>query len=348
MQERIREHLFAEGPVEIGLTGGDGAVRPVLVPHELPKGRGAGLASELPLSPGDTLVATGGGRGITALILKEIARPMRPKVVILGRTPLGPPEPEWLRGLSGEREINDALHRQSRGALRPVELKAKAALILRARELQGTLSELRDLGSEAEYMSGDFLDPAHLERAIRAIRAKHGPIRGLLHGAGVIHDKPILEKDPGDFRKVFDTKAGLASRLLEAFQDEPLRLIVFMSSSTARFGRDGQGDYAAANEVLNKMAWDEAANRPDARVLSLLWGPWDGGMVDGPLARKFASEGISLIPLAPGAEAFARLLRLPQGHPAELLVLGGGTDLEALGDCLAPDLAPWGVRSPGA
>jgi NAD(P)-dependent dehydrogenase (short-subunit alcohol dehydrogenase family) len=332
IQERVGELLFAKGPVEVGLTGGDRTVRPALVPFRLPSGH----PGAPPLSPGDTLVATGGGRGVTSVILLELARLYRPKVVILGRTPLGPPEPAWLKGLNTEKGIVRAIHKATSGVLKPLELKARAALTMRARELRNTLSALDDLGCEAEYLGGDFLDPVFLEETLRAVRTKHGPIKGLLHGAGVISDKPILEKDPGDFRRVFDTKVGLASRLLEAFQDEPLGLIVFMSSTTARLGRDGQGDYAAANEVLNKMAWDEAENRPDAKVLSIMWGPWDGGMVDEGLAKKFLSEGIGLIAPDSGAKAFASLMGLPKGHPAELLLLGYGTDL---GRVLAADLA---------
>jgi hypothetical protein len=121
-----------------------------------------------------------------------------------------------------------------------------------------------------------------------------------------------------------------AQHLLEAFQPEPLRLIVFFSSSTARFGRQGQGDYAAGNEVLNKTAWELSLLHPRARVLAVNWGPWAGGMVGESLAGQFRAEGVGLIGLKEGAETFVRLIRSPVGDPAEVVVLGQGTDLEAL------------------
>ena len=65
--------------------------------------------------------------------------------------------------------------------------------------------------------------------------------------------------------------------------------MVMFSSSTGRFGRIGQVDYAVANEVLNKIADQQAESRPDCRVLSLNWGPWDGGMVT-PALKKISAN----------------------------------------------------------
>ena len=122
----------------------------------------------------------------------------------------------------------------------------------------------------------------------------------------------------------------LASHLLEAFQPEPLRLMVFFSSTTARFGRQGQGDYAAGNEVLNKTAWEMAMLHPNCRVLAVNWGPWAGGMVNDSLAGQFKSQGLGLIGIKEGAETFLRLIRTPAGGPAEVVVLGQGTSLELI------------------
>jgi NAD(P)-dependent dehydrogenase (short-subunit alcohol dehydrogenase family) len=361
IQDKVREHIFAPGPVEIGIPGTGATLRPALVPWTLDpltldpltldplssrKTAGASQGAEhLPLSPGDTLVVTGGGRGVTAALLKEIARLYQPRIVILGRTPLGPPEPPWLKTLSTEREINQALHRASDGKLKPLELKARAQLTLRSRELKETLSALKELGA-VEYIPGDFSNGETFDAALRTIRRRYGPIKGLFHGAGIIADKTILEKDRDEFRRVFDTKVGLAIRLLEAFQEEPLKLIIFMSSSTARFGRAGQADYAAANEVLNKIAWEEAANRPEALVLSLLWGPFDGGMVDPALAKKFASEKIGLISLPSGAKALSKILSHKPGTPSELLLLGDGTDLQQFAGEFKSLYPPCSLKTP--
>jgi acyl transferase domain-containing protein/NAD(P)-dependent dehydrogenase (short-subunit alcohol dehydrogenase family) len=320
----IIENAAAPGPVELGLSAIDRLTGLALKPYSPEE------SPEPLLSPGDTVVVTGGGRGVTAAVLREMARLFRPRLVILGRTPLGPPEPEWLAALTTDQEIKASLHQASGARLTPRELGERARLILKSRELKKNLDSLAETGAQVEYLSGDFTRPAALEAVARRVRAKHGPIRGFIHGAGVLADHPILGKNQDDFARVYATKTQIAAHLLEAFQTEPLKLVVFFSSSTARFGRQGQSDYAAGNEVLNKTAWELSSLHPNTRVLAVNWGPWAGGMVNETLAGQFHAQGVGLIGLKEGAETFVRLIRSPVGDPAEVVVLGSGTNLAAL------------------
>jgi hypothetical protein len=98
---------------------------------------------------------------------------------------------------------------------------------------------------------------------------------------------------------------------------------VMFSSSTGRFGRPGQVDYAVANEILNKLAQEQAVLRPECRVLSLNWGPWDGGMVTPALKKVFADEGIAVIDLKAGADYLVEEISTSAGGPVELVILGG-------------------------
>ena len=110
--------------------------------------------------------------------------------------------------------------------------------------------------------------------------------------------------------------------LLEAVEGDELKVIVAFSSSTGRFGRKGQVAYAAANEVLNKLAQREAHERPGCRVLSMNWGPWEGGMVTPQLQKVFALEGVGLIRLLAGAAYLVREMSTPAGGPVEIVILG--------------------------
>ena len=57
-----------------------------------------------------------------------------------------------------------------------------------------------------------------------------------------------------------------------------------------------------ANEVLNKVACQQAASRGDSCLVSSLnWGPWEGGMVTPALKQYFEQHGVTLIPLQQGA-----------------------------------------------
>ena len=104
------------------------------------------------------------------------------------------------------------------------------------------------------------------------------------------------------------------------------------SSSTARFGRKGQIDYAAANEVLNKMAREEARKRPHCRTVAVNWGPWNGGMVTRALKPLFEAEGIDLIEKEAGADYFVNELGSGEKGPVEVVVMGGALKDDMLSD----------------
>jgi hypothetical protein len=116
--------------------------------------------------------------------------------------------------------------------------------------------------------------------------------------------------------------------LLAATNDEELRVIALFSSSTGRFGRTGQVDYAVANEILNKTAQVEARRRPDCRVVSINWGPWDGGMVTPSLRKVFAGEGIGLINLAVGSSFLVNELAAA-GAPVEIVAIAEASSAAA-------------------
>jgi hypothetical protein len=120
---------------------------------------------------------------------------------------------------------------------------------------------------------------------------------------------------------VYETKVDGLRCLLDATGADPLGFVALFSSSTGRFGRTGQADYAAANEVLNAHARLLARERPRCRVVAFNWGPWDGGMVTPALRKIFAEENVGVIPVEEGAKFF--IAELSATRPAsEIVVLG--------------------------
>ena len=118
---------------------------------------------------------------------------------------------------------------------------------------------------------------------------RYGPVAGLIHGAGVIHDRWLRDKSAEAFDRVLATKVEGALTLAGLLDPDALRFAAFFSSVAGRYGNRGQSDYAAANEVLSKLAlWLD--RRWAGRVVSLIWGPWSGaGMVadmEGHLNRR--------------------------------------------------------------
>jgi NAD(P)-dependent dehydrogenase (short-subunit alcohol dehydrogenase family) len=284
------------------------------------------LGSSGPIGPGDLVVITGGARGVTAEVAVALAGSFRPTLVLLGRSPAPEAEPDWLAPLTGESEIKRALASRANGKATPQLVGEQFRGVAANREILRTLGRIEAAGSKAVYRQVDVRDSSAVSAAVSAARDEFGPVRGFVHGAGVLADRKIEDQTDAQFAEVYSTKVAGLRGLLGAVGSDDLKLLVLFSSSTARFGRLGQVAYAAANEVLNKHAQAEALRRPGCRVVSVNWGPWDGGMVTPSLRPVFASEGVGLIPLADGARFLVDEIRsTASGAPVEVVVLGAGS-----------------------
>ncbi len=311
----IADELAVDGPLEVGL-GPAGRFGLVLE-------RSRPVCGELPLADGDVVLISGGARGVTADTAIALARRAALTLVLLGRSEPPQPEPAWLAPLRDEAAIKRALLAHAFAGERPapVQLEREYRRRLAAREVAHTLRCIESAGSRAVYETVDVRDAAAVAGVVERAR-RLGPIRGIVHAAGVIEDQLIEAKARESFARVFDTKvAGLAA-LLSATDRDDLRVVALFSSVSGRFGRRGQVDYAMANEALNKAAWVIRSARPGCRVVSLNWGPWDGGMVTPALKREFEREGVGLIGRADGAAAL--IAELCSKDDAVEVVLGSG------------------------
>jgi NAD(P)-dependent dehydrogenase (short-subunit alcohol dehydrogenase family) len=248
---------------------------------------------DLPFDALDVVVVTGGGRGVTAVTALALARMVPLRFALLGRTPLEE-EPAALATLREEPALKAAL-RALHPADSPAALGRRASALLAAREVRATLQALRQTGSEAIYVAADVADPASLAAALSGVRAALGPIAAVIHGAGVLADKRLADKTLDQLNRVLAPKLGGLVALLAATAADPLKALVLFSSVAGRTGNPGQSDYALANSAMDAVAQRLAADRPGLKVVSVAWGPWEGGMVTPALKARFAEAGIPVI-----------------------------------------------------
>ena len=274
---------------------------------------------EKQLRPGETVVISGGARGITAEIAIELARHYKVNLLLLGRSALPEKEPVWLNNLTDEKSIKQALV-DNNASLNPKSIETKYQKLLANREILENLHRIEKEGVLVKYQSVDIRDKAEIIKYVDEARKEMGRVTGVVHGAGVISDKLIIDKSSDQFNNVFSTKVDGLNALLAATQEDNLKILVMFSSSTGRFGRKGQCDYAAANEVLNKIAQHQSRLRPACRVLSMNWGPWDGGMVTPQLRKLFEKEGVGVIPINAGSKHLIKELNASGG--VEIVILG--------------------------
>ncbi len=305
-------------PVEIGL---DSHLKPGfryrldLESKPFPEG-------ETNITPQDVFIITGGARGVTAAAAMALAREANPKLALLGRSPAPTPEPDWLSPLTDEASIKKEIlaHEFDDVPASPLKLEEKYKAWMANREISANLQMLARLGSTAAYYTVDIRDIDPVKTVIEAVQRQMGPVTGLIHGAGVLADHLIADKTTEQFERVFDTKIKGLRNLLDAIDAENLRYLVFFSSVAARMGNRGQVDYAMANEVLNKIAQFESQRRPNCRVVSVNWGPWDGGMVSPALKREFGKKNIDLIPINQGGQCLLNEMRGEANDAVEVII----------------------------
>jgi NAD(P)-dependent dehydrogenase (short-subunit alcohol dehydrogenase family) len=319
--DRLLDELGdVSGPVEVGHCGGR---RLTLACRPAPLETRAMPA--LDLGPESTVLLTGGARGITAAVALELARRFRPTLVLVGRSPLpGEAEPADTAGLTAPADIKAALVARSRREGRPATPAAVEAAyqrIVHDREIRGNLARLREAGARVHYHAADVRDEAAFVAVIEGVYRHFGRLDGVIHGAGVIQDKLIRDKTPESFDRVFGTKVDSARVLARHLRLAETRFCVFFASVAGRFGNRGQADYAAANEVLSKLALDLDRRGP-CRVLSVAWGPWAGiGMVSD-LEQHLGERGLQMIPPEVGpAYLVEELLYGPKGD-CEVVIAG--------------------------
>ncbi len=187
------------------------------------------------------------------------------------------------------------------------------------------VAELTELGARPRVMACDIADRDAV-RAMLGTLAGGPPLTGVVHAAGVLDDGTIDTLTPAQVDRVLAPKVGGALNLHELTAGADLAAFVMFSSIAGVLGAAGQGNYAAANSVLDALARRRVhAGLP---AVSVAWGPWnqDSGMT-AELAAA-AVDRIARLGFRPLAEADGLALFDRSGGPAFLAAVD--FDLPAL------------------
>lgn len=307
--------------VEIGYHNGR---RKGLQPEPTP------LRKERPAAPvlesTQILLVTGGARGITAEVTCALARKYQPTILLVGRSPIPAtkeaPETEGITAPAELKAVLIAKMKSENTKFSLSQVESAYNRLLKEREMRKNLADMRRSGAKVEYFQVDVCDEQQFSECIEHVYDVYGNIDGVIHGAGVIEDRFLIDKGDRSFDRVFDTKVDSAFTLSRKLRAEALKFLVFFTSVAGRFGNRGQADYAAANEVLNKLALLLDSRWP-GRVVSINWGPWaKTGMVNPQLEKQFAEKGVELVPPEVGVRRFDQ--ELTHGRKGEVEIILGG------------------------
>ncbi|MEX0303439.1 MAG: acyltransferase domain-containing protein, partial [Leisingera sp.] len=259
---RLLEELMAEPANTSAAWRGGKRFELTWRPQPLP-------APETPsFKQGGHYLITGGYGGIGLTIAGDLIREYDAKITLISREGL-PPRDAWDRHLASHSPANRT-----------------------ARRIRAVMALEEAFGGQVLTLAADVCNSGELQAARDAAEAANGPLTGVIHGAGVINDGPLLAKDEDQIAQVLAPKVSGLRALDTVFPDGSLELMVLFSSSSTVTRPAGQVDYIAANEFLN--AWAKHRTGGQTRVAAVDWGVWAGtGMAADAMSSRNSAAGAS-------------------------------------------------------
>src|SRR5262249_29496669 len=139
----------------------------------------------LELGPSAVVLITGGARGITAQVARQLAEQYQPTLLLVGRSAL--PEPKEsieTAGLTSAKELKAALMEQFRSRGQPVTLmgvEEAHSRLMAQREIRSNIEVMRRLGGTVHYYSVDVRDSQAFGNLIDQIYDTFGRLDGVVH-----------------------------------------------------------------------------------------------------------------------------------------------------------------------
>lgn len=202
------------------------------------------VAEKLSISKGDVILISGGCSGITSCLARGMAV-FQPTVIFVGRTDIKSDQSE------------------------------------KSGQTRKTLEELKQQGISAYYYGCDVTDAYQTGTVAERIVREHGPIKGVIHGAGYLRDSFIRQMPDRDFKGVVDVKFLGAINLFKSVDSGSLKFFVSLSSAAAVQGNPGQANYSSGNRMMSALGEFLSSDRPAVTFKSLELPPIEGaGMAD--------------------------------------------------------------------
>ena len=274
---------------------------------------------------GKTVIFTGSGRGIGAMLSQKIAAQYHSKIIILDIIQLQEKTPLWATMNEAElaalkKQMWEDLKADPTQKATPVLLERAFGRVKDSITLYKNLEKLRELGSEVEYYNCDVTNAAMVKEVCTKIKAKNSRVDGLIHFAGLERSKLIYDKDPAEYYRIFDVKATSFATFLANNIVRDNGFFAFASSIAGKYGNLGQSDYASANDYLAKSSF--SLTNQGYRAISIAMSAYKNvGMgVRAGVETFLRSNGVDFVDPEDGMQIF--LDEIVYGRVPEIVLTG--------------------------
>ena len=180
-------------------------------------------------------------------------------------------------------------------------------------------------GIDFRYERADVTAAGQVADAIARIEGALGPVTAVLHGAGRNEPAALFSLTEETFRKTLAPKIGGLRAVLNAVDQDKIKLLVTFGSIIGRAGLRGEAHYATANDWMTELTLRFGREHPKARAIALEWSVWSGTGMGEKLGvvQALMRDGITPIPTEEGIEILRRTIADPAVPP--VLVVCGRT-----------------------
>ncbi|WNV84587.1 type I polyketide synthase [Umezawaea sp. Da 62-37] len=184
-------------------------------------------------------------------------------------------------------------------------------------EIAANLARMTAAGVVCRYERADVTDAGQVAAAVARFEADLGPVTAVMHGAGRNEPAALASLTEERFHQTLAVKvAGLRS-VLDAVDQDGIKLLVTFGSIIGRAGLRGEAHYSTANDWLSELAVEFRRAHPSARVLAMEWSVWSGAGMGERLGvvEALSRDGITPISVEDGLGVLRQVLADPSAGP---------------------------------
>jgi acyl transferase domain-containing protein/acyl carrier protein len=241
-------------------------------------------------------VVTGGMGAIGLEIGMYIAREVKGRIVLVGRSGLGS------EGRREEEEVEGEGRKKSQTEAREEDTREK--------NIRERIREMEEQGAEVEVMRGDVSKEEEIRGVIERVYEKYGEINGLFHCAGAPAAdsvRPIQDTSYSDFEAHFQPKVYGLRVLDRVLEGRQIDFCLVQSSLSSILGGLGFFAYSVANSFADAFV-REHNQRSSVPWISINWDGWNFAKhTEADAASQSRMTQLAITP-AEGIDALDRIL----------------------------------------